>query len=118
MAATQNGTGSLTVGGQATPAAVYITIPSGAIVESVTENQGGSPDFEDIMDNAGAFHTRITYEKTMHTATVVLVGKAYASAAGAVDGSSSNYYIESVSEENSKGPVRTTITCTRLPPIA
>jgi hypothetical protein len=117
MAATQNGTASLTVGGQAVPAAVYITIPSGAIVESVTENPGGSPDFEDQMDNAGAFHTRITYEKTMHTATVVLVGKTFDTAAGAMDGSGSDYYIESVAEENSKGPVRTTITVTHLPTV-
>ena len=115
MAATQNGTGSLTVGGQATPAAVYVTVPSGTIVESVTENPGGSPDFEDVMDAHGAFHTRITYEKTMHTATVVLVGKAFAKAAGAMDGTGSDYYIESVAEENSKGPVRTTVTVTHLP---
>ena len=118
MAATQNGTGSLTVGGQATPAALVIDIPSGAIVESVTENPGGSPDFEDVMDVHGAFHTRITYEKTMKTATVFIVGVAYPTTAGNMDGpSTENYYIESVAEENSKGPVRTTITATLLPTV-
>jgi len=115
MAATQQGTGSLTVGGQATAAAVYITVPAGSIVESVTENPGGSPDFEDVMDADGAHHTRITYEKSMTTATVVLVGKAYASAAGVMDGSGTDYYVESVSEENAKNAVRTTINVTHLP---
>lgn len=118
MAATQNGTGSLTAAGQAALAATYITVPSGAIIETITVNGGGSPQFEDVMDENGAFHTRITFEKTMDTATVVIVGKAYASAAGAVDGTSSNYYVESVSAETSKGPVRTTVTVTRLPTIA
>ena len=118
MAADQKGTGTLTVGGQATKAAVYITVPSGAIIESVTVNNGGSPQYEDQMDADGAFHTRITFEARMHTATVVVVGKAYATAAGAVDGSSSNYYIESAVAETSKGPVRTTINVTRIPTIA
>lgn len=118
MASTQQGTGSLTAAGQAALAATYITVPANVIVESVTVNGGGSPQFDDVMDEDGAFHTRITFEKTMHTATVVLVGVAYASAAGAVDGSSSNYYVESVSAETSKGPLRTTITLTRLPTIA
>lgn len=118
MAATQQGTGSLTVGGQAALAATYITVPVGSIIESVTVNAGGSPQYEDVTDADGAFHTRITFEKTMHTATVVVVGIAYATAAGAVDGTSSNYYIESSSAETSKGPVRTTITLTRLPTIA
>lgn len=118
MAADQKGTGGLTVAGQAALAATYITVPANVIVESVTVNDGGAPQFEDVMDEDGAFHTRITFEATMHTATVVLVGIAYASAAGAVDGSSSNYYVESTSAETSKGPVRTTITLTRLPTIA
>lgn len=118
MASTQNGTGSLTVAGQATKAAVFITVPSGCIVESVQTNPGGGPQFEDIMDEDGAFHTRITFEKRMHTATIVLVGKAYTKAAGDMDGSSSNYYVESVSEEAGKSAYRTTITVTRLPTIA
>jgi len=118
MAAAQNGTGSLTVAGTAAAAAAYITVPSGAIIESLTVQNGGNPIFEDVMDADGAFHTRITFEKTMHKATVVIVGKAFSKAAGAMDGSSSNYYIESVSAETSKGPVRTTVTVTRLPTVA
>jgi len=118
MAVTQNGTGSLTVAGQAAAAATYITVPSGAIVESVTPNPGGSPDFEDVMDEDGAHHTRLTFEKGMHTATVVLVGKAYAKAAGEMDGSSANYYVESVSAEKVKGALRTTINVTRIPKVA
>lgn len=119
MASTQIGTGSLTAAGQATAAAAYITVPSGSIIESVTYNGGGSPQYEDQMDEDGAFHTRIVFENRMHTATVVVVGKAYATAvAGGVDGSSANYFLESVSKESSKGPVRTTITLTRIPTIA
>ena len=118
MAATQNGTGSLTVAGQAAAAATYITVPANSIVESITVMNGGNPIFEDVVDADGAFHTRITFEKTMHKATVVIVGKAFSKAAGSMDGSSSNYYIESVSAETSKGPVRTTVTVTRLPTVA
>ena len=53
----------------------------------------------------------------MHTATIVLVGKAYTTAAGGVDGitATEQYYVESVSEETSKGPVRTTINVTLIP---
>jgi hypothetical protein len=118
MAATQSGTGSLTVAGQAVAGAVFVTIPSGTIVESVTQNPGGSPDFEDVMDEDGAFHTRITFEKRMNGATVVLVGKAYTKSAGDLDGTNSNYYVESVSAEKAKGAIRTTITVTRLPTIS
>ena len=123
MAATQNGTGSLTVAGQAAAAARYITVPSGCIVESVSYQGGGAPAFEDVMDQDGALHTRVTFEKTMHKATIVIVGKAYASAAGAMDGDDGaldikDYYVESVSEETSKGPVRTTITLTHLPTVS
>lgn len=118
MASTQNGTGSLTVAGQAVKAAVFITVPSGAIVENVTTNPGGSPQFEDIMDENGAFHTRITFERGMTTATIILIGKAYTKAAGEMDGSGSNYYIESVSEEAGKSAYRTTISVTKLPTVA
>ena len=68
-------------------------------------------------DENGAFHTRIVFNAAMTTATIVVVGVAFAKAAGEVDGSGSNYYIESVSEETSKGPVRTTINVTLLPTI-
>jgi len=118
MAVDQKGTGSLTCAGQAAVAATYVTVPSGAIVESITVNPGGSPDFEDVMNEDGALHTRLTYEAGMHTAQIVLVGVAYAGAAGDVDGSSSNYYVESVSAEKAKGAIRTTISVTRIPTIA
>ena len=118
MASTQLGTGSLTAAGQAALAATYITVPVNSIIESVTVNPGGAPEYEDVMDEDGAFHTRITFNAAMHTATIVVVGVAFAKAAGVVDGSSSNYYIESVSAETSKGPVRTTVNVTRLPTIA
>lgn len=112
MASTQLGTGSLTVAGQATTAGTYITVPTGAIVESVTLNPGGSPQYEDQMDEDGAFHTRLVFEKRMNTVTIVLVGVASSLTAGSV--SLTNYYVESVSTESTKGPVRQTITLTQL----
>jgi len=118
MAATQSGTSGLTVGGQATQAAVHITVPASTIVESVQFSDGGAPIYEDTFDADGAFHTRITFEKTMSTATVTLFGVAYTTAAGGVDGTSSNYYIESNQVETSKGPIRSVVTLTRLPTIA
>lgn len=116
MAATQNGTAGLTVAGQATTAGTYITVPTGAIVESITINPGGSPLFEDVMDEDGAFHTRLTYEKRMHTITIVLVGVASSLVAG--DMSLTNYYVESVSTEATKSAVRQTITLTKLKALA
>jgi hypothetical protein len=123
MAVTQNGTGSLTIAGGATgtldqKAAVYITVPAGAIVESVEVSLGGSPDFEDQKDALGAFHTRFTYEKGQHEATVVISGKEYSKQAGDVDGASSNYYVLSAVPSFGKGAVRTTIRVQRLPTIA
>ena len=203
MAVDQKGTGSLTAGGQRALAAVFIDIPANAIVESVTVDAGGSPDYEDIVDEHGAFHTRLTYmaggsiaftgggtaEPTpgtlltgassgasaylistqldtgtwaggdaagvlllsgltggtafeaenlnatgnvtqaniatigaaisvigMHGATIVLVGAAYVTDAGGVDGvaTKEQYYIESASAETTKGAVRTTIRLTLL----
>ena len=112
MAADQKGTGSLTVGGQLTAAETYMTVPDGAIVESITVNPGGSPQFEDIPDEDGAFHTRLTFEKRMTTITIVLVGAASTLSAG--DMSATNYYVESVSTEATKNAVRQTITFTQL----
>jgi len=123
MAVTQNGTGSLTIAGGSSgtldqKAAGYITVPAGAIVESVEVNLGGSPDFEDQKDALGAFHTRLTYEKRQHEATIVIVGKEYTKDAGDVDGTSSNYYVLSAVPSFGKGAVRTTIRVQRLPTIA
>ena len=112
MAVEQSGTGSLTVAGQAAAAATYITVPANSIIESLTNGQGGAPQSEDVMDENGAFHTRLVFERGMHTATVVIVGIAYSKAAGEVDGSSSNYYVESVSAEKVKGVIRTTVNVT------
>ena len=117
MASTQVGTGGLTTAGQAALAATYITVPANSIIESVTVSNGGAPDYEDIMDEDGALHTRITFEAGMHTATIVVVGIAFAAAAGTLDGSGSNYYVESASAETSKGPVRTTINVTLIPTV-
>jgi hypothetical protein len=114
MAITQTGIGELTLANKATRAAVYITVPEGAIVESVNEGPGGSPDFEDQKGDLGEQHTRLTYEKRMDTATIVLVGKAYTKQAGDVDGT--NYYVESVDVEHvaNGGPLRTTINVTKV----
>ena len=115
MAATQAGTGSLTVGGQAAQAAIHITVPVNARIESVTFSPGGSPDYEDVVDENGAFDTRITFEKGMDTATVTLFGAAYTTAAGELDGSGTNYYIESNQREFTKGPVRSVVNVTKIP---
>ena len=123
MAVTQNGTGSLVIAGGATgtldvKAAVYITLPVGAIVESINVKPGGKPDYEDQKDALGAEHTRLTYEKGMHEHTTVIVGREYTKTAGEVDGSSANYYNESVDVLFGKAAVRTTIAGTRIPTIA
>lgn len=118
MSSTQLGTGSLTAAGQAAAAATYITVPADSIIESLSVGPGGSPQTDDTNDEDGAFHTRFVYEKGMHTATIVIVGKAYTKGAGEVDGSSANYYIDSVSAETTKNAIRTTVTVTRLPTIA
>ena len=117
MAADQKGTGSLTVAGQAAAAATYVTVATNTIVESLTVEPGGAPDYEDQQDEDGAFSTRLTYENGMTAATVVLVGVAYAADAGDMDGSSSDYYVESVSAESSKAAIRTTVRVTHLPTV-
>lgn len=108
MAATQVGTGSLTITDPQTSAATYITIPTGAIVESVNITRGGSPDMETQKDSLGAFHTDIWYEKRQDEVEIVLVGKVYAKTeVGVTDVAA--YEIISLVSEDSKGPVRTTI---------
>jgi hypothetical protein len=123
MAVIQNGTAGLIIAGGATgtlaaKAAVYITLPAGAIVESIENNLGGSPKFEDEEDDLGAFHTRLTFEKGMHEATIVIRGQEYAKQAGDVDGSSANYYVLSAVPRFGKSVVVTTIRVQRLPTIA
>jgi hypothetical protein len=117
MAASQAGTGGLTLGGQATQAALHITIPANAIVESVDFSPGGSPDFEDYQDADGAFHTRVTFESGMDTATVTLFGAAYTTAAATLDGSGSNYYVESNQRSFTRGPVRSVVNVTKIPTV-
>jgi len=118
MAATQTGTGSLTVGGQATAAAVVIAVPENSVVESVTTNLGGSPDYEDFYDADGAHHTRVTYESGMDTITVTLFGAAFTTDAGSLGGGSTNkWYIESNQKEESKGPVRSIVNLTLIPTV-
>jgi len=116
MAATQIGTGTLTVSGQATAAAIVLAIPANAVVESVETNLGGSPIYEDYFDDAGALHTRITYEAGMDTITVTMFGVAFTTDAGALGGGSTNkYYIESNQKSETKGPVRSVVTLTLIP---
>ena len=116
MAATQIGTGGLTLGGQAARAATSIAVPANSVVESVTTNLGGSPDFEDYVDADGLHHSRVTYEAGMDTVTITLFGVAFTTAAGLVGGGSTNkYYIESNQKEETKGPVRSVVTLTLIP---
>jgi len=118
MSATQTGAGSFTVGGQTTAAAVAIAIPANSVVESVTTNLGGSPDYEDYQDEDGAFHTRVTYETGMDTITITLFGAPFTTDAGSLGGGSTDkYYIESNQKEETKGPVRSVVTLTLLPTV-
>ena len=116
MAATQTGTGSLTVGGQAAAAAVVIAVPVNSVVESVETNLGGSPIYDDHYDPDGALHTRITYESGMDTITVTLFGVAFTTDAGTVGGgTNTKWYIESNQKSETKGPVRSVVTLTLIP---
>ena len=120
MGATQSGTGSLTVAGQATEAAVFVNVPVGTIIESVTTNPGGAPQYEDVQDENGAFHTRLTFEKRMTTATIVVVGsilqndEVSPTDIQAGDMMNTNYYVETSQVEHTKGTVRHTVTLTKI----
>jgi len=107
MAATQIGTGSLTLGDPQVEAATYIDIPENAIIESVTLDSPGDAQMETQYDSDGAFHSDIWYEKRCIGATVVIVGQAFVGEVGDLTG---NYEVMSITEEKSKGPVRTTVT--------
>lgn len=113
MAATQVGTGSLTINDPQTGAATYISVPAGSIVESVTTNYGGTPQMETQYDSLGAFHTDIWFEKRQDEITVVIVGKDYAKVAvGQTD--VSGYEVMKIEKQDSKGPVRTTVTVKKI----
>lgn len=112
MSATQNGTGSLTLGAPATAAANWITVPVGAIIESVNVTLAGTPQQEDQYDSDGAFHTSLWFEKRMDSATIVLVGKAYTKIPGDMD--QTNFEVMSVVPEYGKGVLRTTITVRKI----
>jgi hypothetical protein len=114
MAAAQVGTGSLTLGAPLTAAAIYITVPANAIVESVSVQMPGDAQMETQYDSDGAFHSDIWYEKRCFGATVVVVGKAFSGNVGDKQGTSSDYEIMSIDEEKSKGPVRTTVTVKKV----
>lgn len=108
MAATQVGTGSLTITDPQTTAATYITVPAGAIVESVTIDPGANTNMDTQYDSLGAFHTDIWYEKRQHEATIVLLGKAYGkSDVGQTD--AAGYEIVGLTIDHTSKPVRTTI---------
>ena len=116
MAATQIGTGSLTVGGQAAAAAVVIAVPANSVVESVETNLGGTPIYEDYFDEDGAHHTRVTYEAGMDEITVTLFGAAFTTDAGSLGGGSTNkWYIESNQKTETKSPVRSVVRLTLIP---
>jgi hypothetical protein len=114
MSVAQVGTGSLTLGAPATAAATYITVPTGAIIESVSVQLPGDGQMDTQYDSDGAFHTDLWYEKRCEGATVVVVGKAYVGAIGALQGTASAYEVMSVAPEYSKGPVRTTVTVKKV----
>ncbi len=115
MAATQLGTGGLTLGAPATAAAAtIITVPVGAIVESVNVIPGGDVEEEDQFDGDGAFHTALIYERRMDNVSVVIVGKAYTKSKGELDGSGSAYQVRDVQVEHGKGALRTTVTLRKI----
>ena len=114
MAATQVGTGSLTLGAPASAAPTYVTVPTGAIIESVNVVVAGDADMETQYDANGAFYNDIWYEKRQTGATVVMVGKAYTKVPGDLDGTGSKYEVLTVAKEKTKGPVRTTITVRKV----
>jgi hypothetical protein len=115
MAATQLGTGGLTLGAPATAAAATIlTVPTGTIVESVNIVPGGDVVEEDQFTGDGAFHTALIYERRMDNVTVVLVGQAYTKSKGELDGSGSAYQVRDVQVEHGRGALRTTVSLRKI----
>ena len=113
MAAEQQGTGGLTVGGTITAFETMLTRPADSIIEGVTIVPGGSPEQEDQMDSDGVFHTRLVFERGMDTINAVVVGKDYVvGGSGQMDGTT---FLESVSKEYGKAALRVTIAGTKLP---
>jgi hypothetical protein len=113
MAADQVGTGGLTMGAPLTAGAVFVTIPAGAIVESVNVDKPGDAQMETQYDANGAVHSDIWYEKRCWGATVVIVGKDFTALPGTTTGSG-GYEIISVAKEHGKGPIRSTVTVKRI----
>jgi len=114
MAADQVGVGSLTLGAPLTAAAVFVTVPAGAIVESVSVDKPGDAQMETQYDAEGAAHSDIWYEKRCWGATVVLVGRDFTALPGTTTGASNKYEIMSVAKERGKGPIRSTVTVKRI----
>jgi hypothetical protein len=114
MAATQVGVGSLTLGAPLTAGAVFVTIPTGAIVESVAVEKPGDAQMETQYDADGAAHTDIWYEKRCWGATVVIVGRDFTALPGTTTGAGGKYEIMSVAKEHGKGPIRSTVTVKRI----
>jgi len=114
MAATQVGTGGLTLGAPQTAAATYIDVPVGGIVESVNVDMPGDSQMDTQYDSDGAFHSDIWYEKRATGATVVVVGAAVVGAVASCVGTGDKYEVMSRAEEYGKGPIRTTMTVKRV----
>jgi hypothetical protein len=118
MAVTQLGIGAttaLTLGAPATAAAAtMITIPTGAIVESVTMTPGGSVEKEDVRDGDGALHTVLIFDNRCDEAQVVIIGKAYTKKKGELDGSASAFEVVDVSVEHGRGALRTTVSLRKV----
>ena len=114
MATTQLGTGSLVIEGGAagsleTKAALFVTVPSGAIIEAVNVEPGGTPSKSTQETSTGAFHTRLIHENRQDTFSLTMVGREYTKAAGVLDGSGSAYEIEKVAAKFGKAAVKTEI---------
>jgi len=114
MAATQVGTGNLILGDPQATAATFIDVPDDSIIESVAVDLPGDAQMETQYDSDGAFHSDLWYESRCIGATVVIVGEPFEGDVGELQGTNDDFEIMSISEEKSKGPVRTTVTVKRM----
>ena len=106
---TQNGTGGFTLGTPTALAEEYITVPAGAVVVNVDEEQDPEADHEDVTTGEGAFHSSLWFERRKDAATVVIRGKAYTKRKGDMDGNGSAYEVMAVSVRRVKTLLETTI---------